>query len=265
MRFIQTLRAAWLVCFALLPLVTQAAPIDEEVLPTLKRVGAISYAADELVQQHMGVMVFGNEKEAHDISDWGIDEIWQQQMVDAAKALNQFEVISLAVDQKRLAPFYGQEFVRSALGTNPWGRISDVLLELGEANDLDAILILVSHTAPDPRGSNQRIGRFSLVTRGGLNDRGRMRDLILNGRLFLLDAKTGKELGSKVLRRHRSMRHDSDGYNSTTIRVDWEIARKPLPQWTNAERSHVMDKASEITKNTWDFTLRRLLTLPRNW
>ena len=145
--------------------------ITPEATASFKRIGVVSVTAQILKRQHVGFTVFGNEEEKIDISSWGIDNKYEQQVSNELKTLGGLEVIAGTYSRPEFLhvnDLNGPWDAPAFRGPN-WKAIERPIRGYCKDNQVDAILTIFAVDGPDfIGGTNQNMCAGLASIRGAL-------------------------------------------------------------------------------------------------
>ena len=216
-------------------------PISNEVASHLKRVGVISMAAREFEREYVGFMVFGNENETKDITAWGIDKAYEDQIAAALERITESRAIRVpysVTDFSHVNDLNGP--IDHPLFWDPnWDSIRTVAKAYCDANSLDAIIFATRERSGDfIGGTNQR------VDGAGIYARQKIAKLHLVSRLTVFDCSSAKPL---LLRRVSPLKD-----------IPHDLAVKPIPQWTAQDEDLVRQGLIDLPGGAWENSLRTI-------
>lgn len=225
----------------------------------MKRVAVISMTADELVRQHVGVTVFGNEYETKAISAWGLDAVYEQQLAGAVEKV-------LGTPGLRV-PYSREEFghvndlngpwnAPAFWGPN-WGAIAAPTKKLCEQSSLDGVVVVAKRKTNDIfGGTNQSVSGIGLYTR--------MRVSLLHvmSVVSLMDCKTGKPLATRDLSTSSKPTSGNRPSPALTVSLPDTVTRKPVGQWDADTEARIRGNLTDLPAPAWESTLRSLLGAP---
>ena len=162
------------------------------------RIGILSVAANELDQDRIGFMVFGNKSEIFDISDWNLDEEWKAQIESVLPSIAQFEIVDLSVDPANVVALYPSrdKFFYGGKRFNYKDTVSE-FSRIARQNDLDALIVAAS-AVYDPQRAGMIYEGPSIVTNYG--PRGFQTIYLLTLELALIDGTSGELINAEIAR-----------------------------------------------------------------
>ncbi len=214
-------------------------PLDPEVASRLKRLGVISMAAPEFDRVYVAVVVFGSQTETRDITSWGVDKAYEDQIAAAAETVTKATIVR--------APYLIADFIHVNDLNGPvdyplfwdpnWDKVRATAKTYCDANSLDAIIFATRQRNTDfIGGSDQRLDG------AGVYARTNVAKLYLGTRLTLFDCSTGKPL---LLRRA-----------TPTKDIPRELAVNPIPQWTTQDETTLRQELIGLPASAWTDMLR---------
>jgi len=219
---------------------------SKDQIASIRKVAVVAVGPESLIQQYVGITVFGNERATHDVSAWKLNAKYAQ-TIAAAAALKGFEVSTPEFDPKSLASMYGNVSLLSAEGPcDPdWEKARSALQGAASQAQVDALLVLAKKGAPDHFGNtNQSLCGLGLYVRG-LGGITTASVIHLEAVLALIDGKTGKAIAVRELKEELSFKEQLAGtrsqYMHRTIPVT--INRKPFETWSKEEHDEALQLA----------------------
>jgi hypothetical protein len=246
---------------------TTTTPVSQEAAARIKRVGVVSVTARTFTRQYTGLTIFNNEKETINISDWKVDQHYEELIranlqksygIDAVTAsydADQFEQVGKFIDTMS-APLFESATVD----------IATVVKNYCAANTLDAILLMRETGRGDGR-TNQGYSGAVVYTNGGF---GKRTSLYLVSNVRLLDCTTGKLLVERWLTADQSdpmkkffvgMATGSDPMRGMpSYYIDLKTATTPIQQWSPQTLDEVRTKLLKIADIAIPATLRSIFS-----
>lgn len=235
------------------------APIEREAASRIHRVAVISFAATKFTRQYTGLTVFGNEKEEIDISDWRIDEQYEEQLAAELGKLPALTVVKAPYSQMEFShvnDLNGPWEAPAFWGPN-WGAIEAATRSYCSTNALDAILIVAkSKTGDFLGGSNQSFGGTGIYVRGPGSSVSVMHMI---SKIALLDCRTAKPLAIRTVSTIQSGLPGAIVRSVPVIGLPEEITRSPISQWSSEQKQHVQAGLAALPIRAWSITLRSML------
>ena len=224
---------------------TRLAP---DTVARIKKVGVMSLTAHEFHRNYVGLTVFGNEYEKHDISSWGVDDEYEGQMQYALAALGLFETVRVPYERKELYPVYDLNgpWDAPAFRTPKWSAVEERLKTFADRNSLDAIVMVISVLTEDFLGSsNQHLRGAGLYARG-VGNMTAVSVLHLFSTINVIDSKTGKPIATRVL--------------SPTLNVASELSRSKFDDLGAQKIEGLRTMLVDLPKSKWGPTFRAVFT-----
>jgi hypothetical protein len=238
---------------------TSPAPIAREAASRIHRVAVISSTAKVFTRQYTGLTGFGNEMEEIDISDWKIDEQYEEQLATELGKLPGLTVVK--------APYSPTEFSHVNDLNGPWdapafwgpnwGVIEAATRNYCSANTLDAILVVAKTKTRDfLGGSSQFFGGAGIYVRGPGS---RVSAMHLISKIALLDCTTAKPLAVRAVAMNQYDLPGAIVRSSPLLSLPEEISRSPISQWSGEQKRRIQADLAALPIRAWAMTLRSML------
>ncbi|MBI2308390.1 MAG: hypothetical protein HYU78_13890 [Rhodocyclales bacterium] len=238
---------------------TQQVPIANDVASRINRVAVVSMTAKSFTRQHTGLTVFGNEKEEIDITDWKIDEQYEEQIRE--RLSSHFGLTAVA------APYPAPEFNRVNDLNGPWDApafwgpnweaIESATKKYCTTNSLDAVVVLAKAKTDDfLSGTNQFFGGAGIYSRGPM---GKTSMMHLLAKAALLDCATAKPLAIRPLAARQSGLHREIMRSSPLLPLDFEESRMSMQQWSPEQKLRMQTSLAKLPQQAIAETLRSML------
>ncbi len=237
-----TLRSTALAAATAAILAGCAAPsrgVAPEAAQGIKRFGVVSVIAGDLTRQHVGITVFGNEREVRPIGAWHLDEVYEKHLAEAGAHALKATFVPQDIDR---TPFLkvndpnGPWDAPAFSGAN-WDGIQDAVKAACRKGGLDALFVMGKRKSGDLfGGTNQQLVGIGLYTRGDS-----MRLHVL-GNLGLLDCRSGQPMGRYFF----------------TWFTGWdeEALRQPVATWSPATEEHLRQHLADLPEIVWENSMR---------
>ena len=243
---------------------TAPAPIARETANRVHRVAVISSTAKVFTRQYTGLMVFGNEKEEIDISDWKIDEQYEEQLAAEVGKLPGLTVVKAPYSQAEFAhvnDLKGPWDAPAFWGPN-WGAIEAATRNYCAANALDAILVVgKAKTGDFLGGSNQVFGGSGVYVRGPGS---RVSVMHLISKIALLDCTTAKPLAIRTVAMNQNDLPGAIVRSAPLLSLPEDLTRSPISQWSREQKQRIQASLAALPIRAWAVTLRSMLTSGAN-
>jgi hypothetical protein len=243
---------------------TAPVPIAHEAASRIHRIAVVSSTANVFTRQYTGLTVFGNEKEEIDISDWKIDQQYEEQLAAELGKLPGLTVVKAPYSQ---AEFFhvndlnGPWDAPAFWGPN-WGAIEVATRNYCSANTLDAILVVAKAKTGDfLGGSNQFFGGAGIYVRGPGS---RMSVMHLISKIALLDCTTAKPLVVRTVAINQNDRPGAIVRSAPLLSLPEEISRSPISQWSDVQKQRIQAGLTALPIRAWTITLRTMLPKGEN-
>ncbi len=238
---------------------TAPAPIAREAASRIHRIAVISSTAKVFTRQYTGLTVFGNEKEEIDISDWKIDEQYEEQLAAEVGKLPGLTAVKAPYSQadfSHVNDLNGPWDAPAFWGPN-WGAIETATRNYCSAHALDAILVVAKTKSGDfLGGSNQFFGGAGIYVRGPGS---RVSVMHLISKIALLDCATAKPLAIRTVAMNQSDLPGAIVRSAPLLSVPEEISRSPISQWSGEQKQRIQSDLAALPIRAWAITLRSML------
>ncbi|MEZ5922541.1 MAG: hypothetical protein R3C60_14500 [Parvularculaceae bacterium] len=232
---------------------------DAAPAPQAKRIGVVSILGDLLYDDHIGFTAFGNKLEKHDVSEWGLDDVWEGKIGAALADLSGAEIVPLSADRAALRVAYptadDEKSIIAQYRYPKLKRITETLRQLAADNQLDEIVMLASD-AYELAGSNQSIESFGLVTFGGSGPG----FYYMVADLYLIDGATGEAKTSKSLQDAHSDREHFGKLPS--MKIPDELKKTRFSAYTDEQKAALGEEFKTMADEAIPLTLSKL-TAPK--
>jgi len=231
--------------------------ISTEAASKIKRIAPISVFADTFTRQYVGVTVFGNEFEKLPIVDWGVDEIYEEQMAAAIETIHGMVAVKASYakeDFKHVNDPTGVLWETVSDAPN-WAAIGDATRAYCAANSLDAVMVAAIWRTVGVIGDWPVRGVGIFVRGPGA----RISVLYAFAQIGLMDCATGKPIAVRPLAAtHRSSAR-ALLRRLPVKELPEEVSRTPIPDWSVAMRDTIRDDLISLPRRAWSPTLKGLL------
>lgn len=237
---------------------TAPAPITPEAASRIHRVAVISSTAKVFTRQYTGLTVFGNEHGEIDISDWKIDEQYEEQLAAELERLPGLTVVKAPYSQAAFShvnDLNGPWDAPGFWGPN-WGAIESVTRNYCAANRLDAILVVAKAKTNDfLGGSNQVFGGAGIYVRGPGS---KISVMHLISKIALLDCTTAKPLAIRTVATNQQDLPGAIVRSAPMLNLPEAISRTPISQWSHEQKQRIRTDLSALPIRAWEITLRSM-------
>ncbi len=220
-----------------------AKKIDALKLAEVKRVGVVSMAGDTLIDRAVGLTVFGNREERHDVAAWNLDADWQGQLVEALSEAAAYEVVAIAPEQR------SGLFGAIETGDEEAGR--QALVSAAQLAGVDAIIVFGS---PEAQATSVGVypSKYGMLT-SNLPFRKRTYYYVV-GRLFLF-AADGEELDTQYFK--GTTRQNIINLPNTA--APEELTNVPFSTYSAEQKEFLRSALRDIPRQEWAWALQKLL------
>lgn len=206
---------------------------------------------NEFERQYVGFTVFGNELDKKDISQWGVDAAYEDQLAQAAQQIG-LNVARLSYSAEAFAhvndptgPWSAPAYWRPN-----WAKIEEPARAYCSANSLDALLVVAKSHRKEFGPSNQYMHGVGSFARGGS---AMLHVLAVVG---LIDCSTGELLAEEFLKRA-----------DWEFPADWpvaplpiDVAKTPITNWSPDMENQIRQAVIQLPTTAWQNTLKVLLS-----
>lgn len=235
---------------------TPPKPLSIELSSQIKRVAVVSTVGDTFTRKYTGITVFGNEMEGKDISDWGIDQKYEEQIgaeITKGRSISVVKSVSSKSEFAHLNDSKG--FWSGSAGPN-WDAVETAVKARCSAESLDALFVLAKSTTPDfLAGTNQSFGGAGIyVRRTPIGSNTSVMHLISN--LALLDCRTGKVLEVRVVATNQT---GAIFRSVPLLPLPMDVARMPIADWTDEVRETLRIDLVNLPTQAWTVTINSMI------
>lgn len=242
---------------------TSPVTITQETASRIHRVGVVSFAAKTFTRQYTGLTVFGNEKESKDISDWNVDKEYEAQIANETQRTLGLSVV--------IAPYSADEFSHVNDLNGPWeapaywgpnwDAIANATKTYCSTNSLDAVFVLAkSMTGDFLAGTNQYFGGTGIYVRGPGDG---VSVIHLIAKLALLDCNTAKPIAIRIVASNQGDMPGAIVRSAPLASLPPEISRKPIPEWTEAQKQRLQAELVALPAQAWAATLNSMFQVKK--
>lgn len=249
------------VAVALLLAACQPANIAPDKVAGIRRVAVLSLVGHELNQVYIGLTVFGNEREKHDIRSWNLDAALEEQAAAELRKTGRFEAVAAQAERQPFRPVYAGRSgpINPALLEPDWAAIGTLLRALAERTRADVILVVLTAPVQDPIGrSPQSLEGLGIYARG-IGDSTHIAAAHVLAMLYAVEASTLKTLAAGGLVSRKVYPNGTWDNLPMWAPIDRGIARTPFPQWNEAQKAEVRERLLEVAGRSWAISLKELI------
>lgn len=237
---------------------TQQVPIGSDVASKITRVAVISVTAKSFTRQYTGLTVFGNEFEEADISDWKIDEQYEEQIRKELRRGYGFTVVEASYpvsEFARVNDLNGPWDAPAFWGPN-WSSIESSTKSYCKNNSLDAVLVLAkSKTGDFLARTNQSFGGVGIYSRGPMQ---KVSVMHLVSKIALIECTTAKPLAIRLLAKRQDGLPGQIIQSVPLIFRDFNESRIPMHQWSPEYKNRIQSEVSTLPGEAIEVTLKSI-------
>ena len=241
----RAMRAIFLFLAALL-----SPPVVHSKIPTgsIKRFGVVSVVADKFTRSFVGLTAFGNKVDEIDVTSWGIDTAYADQLGKVAAGLLSAQYVA--------APYSPDDFSKinetSRRGAPNWSSIEAAVKTYCSTNELDALLVISKDRGMMP---NSTIARVPMGIQGG----GSAGYLRLSAAINVYDCATGRMRDTELL---RFVPPGQFIWQVPQVEISRDLMTHLLSDMDDTTRDEIKSKLLSLPGPDWDQTLRRMVRTP---
>ena len=209
---------------------------------SIKRFGVVSVVADKFTRSYIGFTAFNNKVEEIDVTSWGIDAAYADQLGKVAAGLLSAQYVVAAYSPNDFSKI-GQTNWR---GAPNWSSIEAVVKTYCGANELDALLVISKDRGTMPGTTIVRVPMG--IQRGGYG--GYLR---LSAAINVYDCATGRMHQTELLR------STLPGQLVPQVEISRDLMAHPLSEMDDKARDEIKSKLLSLPGPDWDQTLRRMV------
>jgi hypothetical protein len=223
-------------------------PAETKVLAgSIKRFGVVSVVADKFTRSYVGFTAFGNKSDEIDVTSWGLDATYAEQLGKIAAELLGAQYV--------VAPYSSDDFSEinqtSRRGAPDWSSIEAAVKTYCGANGLDALLVISKDRGMIP---NTTINRVPMGIQGGSNGA----YLRLSAAISVYDCATGRMRETELLR----FMPGHLFWEVPQVEISRDLMTHPLSEMDDKTRDEMKSKLLRLPGPDWDQTLRRIVQTP---
>jgi hypothetical protein len=240
----RVVRASFLFLAALL-----SAPAEPAKVATgsIKRFGVVSVVADKFTRSYIGITAFTNKNEEIDVTAWGLDAAYADQLGKVAAALLSAQYVAApdAVDD------FSKINQTNWRGAPNWSSIEGAVKTYCSANELDVLLVISKDRG---KMSGSTIERVPMGIQGG----GYGGYLRLSAAINVYNCATGR-MDQTVLLRFTPAGQESQ---VPQVEISRDLMTHPLSDMDDKTRDEIKSKLLSLPGRGWDETFRRMVRTP---
>jgi hypothetical protein len=235
--------------FALLALLLSAAAQPSAIEAGLvKRFGVVSVLADRFARSYVGFTAFNNKSEEIDVTSWGMDSAYADQLGKVAAELLRGQYVA--------APYSYEDFSKinqfSWRGAPNWPAIEATVKTYCAANELDILLVISKNVGAMPGTTIARVPMGIQGDKSGAF-------LRLSAAVSIYDCASGHMTETELLR------FTPPGHLLWQVpqaEVSRDLISHPLSEMDGKTRDDIKVKLLTLPGPDWDQTLRRMVRIP---
>jgi hypothetical protein len=241
----RAMQAMFLLLAALL-----SAPAKPATIATgsIKRFGVVSVVADKFTRSFIGFTAFSNKVEEIDVTSWGIDAAYADQLGKVAAGLLSAQYV--------IAPYSSDDFSKISQtnwrGAPDWSSIEAAVKTYCGANELDALLVISKDRGTMP---GTTIARVPMGIQGG----GYGGYLRLSAAINVYDCATGRMKKTELL---RFAPPGQLVWQVPQVEISRDLMTHALSEMDDKARDEIKSKLLSLPGSDWDQTLRRMVRTP---
>jgi hypothetical protein len=215
-------------------------------LPTvsIKRFGVVSVVADKFTRSYIGITAFTNKIEEIDVTSWGLDAAYADQLGKAAAAILSADYVA--------APNTPGDFSRinqtNWRGASDGSSIEAAVKTSCAAGELDALLVISKDRGKMPGSTIERVPM-------GIQGGGYGGFLRLSAAISMYDCTTGHMQQSLLLR----ITPPGQEPRVPQVEISRDLMTHPLAEMDDKTRDEIKAKLLGLPESAWDLTLRRMV------
>ena len=215
---------------------------------SVKRFGVVSVLADRFTRSYVGFTAFNNKSEEIDVTPWGIDSAYADQLGKVAAELLRGQYVA--------APYSYDDFSKinlfSRRGAPNWAAIEVTVKTYCAANELDVLLVVSKNVGTMPGTTIERIPMGIQGDKSGAY-------LRLSAAVSVYDCATGHMRDTELLR------FTPPGHllwQVPQVEISRDLMSHPLSEMDDKTRDDIKTKLLTLPGPDWDQTLRRMVRIP---
>ncbi len=238
------MRTVFLLLAALLSAPAEPATI---AVGSIKRFGVVSVVADKFTRSYIGFTAFTNKVEEIDVTSWGIDAAYADQLGKAAAGVLSAQYVA--------APYSPDDFSKISQtnwrGAPNWSSIEAAVKTYCGANELEALLVISKDRGTMPGTTIARVPM-------GIQGSGYGGHLGLSAAINVYDCATGRMHQTELLR----VAKPGQLVWFPQVEISRDLMTHPLSEMDDKARDETKSKLLSLPGPGWDQTLRRMVRTP---
>ena len=235
--------------FLFLALLLGASAEPKEIATgSIKRFGVVSVVADKFTRSYIGITVFTNKNEEINVTSWGLDAAYADQLGKVAAGLLSAEYIA--------EPYSPTDFSEinqtNWRGAPVWSSIEAAVKTFCGANELDALLVI-------SKGRGKLPGTTIDIVPMGIQGGSYGGYLRLSAVINIYDCATGRTHQTELLRLASPGQWVSQ---VPQVEISRDLMTHPLSEMGDKTRDEIKSKLLSLPGPGWDQTLRRMVRAP---
>jgi hypothetical protein len=214
---------------------------------SIKRFGVVSVVADTFTRSYIGFSAFTNKLDEIDVTSWGIDAAYAEQLGNVAAGLLGAQYVAV--------PYSPDDFSKisqtTRWGAPDWSSIEASVRTYCAAKQLDALLVISKDRGLMP---STTIARVPMGIQGG----GYGGYLKLSVAINIYDCTTGRMQQTELLR----VAPPGQVVWVPQVEISRDLMTHPLAEMDDKTRDEIKSKLLNLPGAGWDQTLRRMVRTP---
>lgn len=227
-----------------------------------KRIAVISLTAQTFERKFSGMTVFGNELETKDISDWNLDEHYEQLFANELRDAWGFTPVRVANRGPEFAKIHEPRWGTLDPDSPNWPGIEPAVKAACAEGGLDALMVVARSSNQDrfSGGTNQFLRGAGIYSRGSVY---KFAFLHVIARVALFDCSTGKPKKTSRLAGMPEATFATQIFGSLPLeKVEYEAALRPMAQWTPEQFDRYREQLLELPRKAIAPTLKNIFAAP---
>jgi hypothetical protein len=241
----RAMRAMFLVLAALFS--ASAAPA-KIATGSIKRFGVVSVAADKFTRSYIGFTVFTNKDDEIDVTSWGLDAAYADQLGKAAAELLNAQYVAASYSHDDFSKINETTW----RGAPNWSSIEAAVKTYCGANELDALLVISKDRGTMPGTALHRVPM-------GIQGGGYGGYLRLSATIAVYDCTTGR------MRQTELLRFAPPGqlvWQLPQVEISRNLMTHSLSEMDDKTRDEMKSKLLSLPGRDWDETLKLMVRTP---
>jgi hypothetical protein len=240
----RVMRAAFLLLAILLSVPAGPATI---AAGSIKRFGVVSVVADKFTRSYIGITVFTNKNEEIDVTSWGLDAAYAEQLGKVAATLLSAEYVATPNSPVDFSTINQTNW----RGAPNWSSIEAAVKTHCSANGMDALLVISKDRGKMPGSTIERVPM-------GIQGGGYGGYLRLSATISVYDCATGRMHQTELL----LFAPPGQERQVPQVEISRDLMSHPLSEMDDKARDDIKSKLLSLPEGAWDQTLRRMVRTP---